>query len=227
MNNFKDEWLGNIKGDLLAGLVVCMALIPEVIGFTIVAGVEPMIGIYTTFCFAIITSIFGGRTGMISAAAGSMAFVLAHLVREYGVQYMLIATILTGIFQIILGYLKVGKLLRFIPEPVMIGFVNALGILMFKAQIKHFEGSIILPILGIISITIIYLLPKLTKTIPSPIIAIIVISIIVFIFNIDINTLGDMGEITTKLPIFSIPDAIVRFEVSREYSFHGFSSFGV
>ena len=136
MKNYKEEWLGNVKGDILAGFVVCMALIPEVIGFTIVAGVDPMIGIYSSFCISVIIAIFGGRPGMISAAAGSMALVLASLVREHGVEYMLAATILTGIIEIIFGVLKVGSLLRFIPKPVTIGFVNALGIMMFKSQIQ-------------------------------------------------------------------------------------------
>ncbi len=206
MKNFKQEWFGNIKGDILAGIVVCMALIPEAIGFSIVAGVDPMIGVYSSFCITVIISIFGGRTGMISAAAGSMALVLATLVKDYGVQYMLAATILTGIIQVILGYLKIGNLLKFIPKPVMVGFVNALGILMFTSQLPHFRGSYILLILGAIGIAIVYLMPKLTKAVPSPIIAIIAVTIIVFIFNIDVKTLGDMGKITTELPEFLIPN---------------------
>ncbi|HCW52923.1 MAG TPA: sodium-independent anion transporter [Clostridium sp.] len=206
MNELKKEWFGNIKGDLLAGIVTSMALLPEVIGFSIAAGVDPMVGIYSSFCISIIISIFGGRTGMISAAAGSMALILAGLVRDYGIQYMLAATILTGIIQVILGFLKAGNLLKFIPKPVMIGFVNALGIMMFKSQIKYFTGPYILLILGAIGIAIIYLFPKVTKAIPSPIISIIVVSLIVFLFKIDIPTLGDMGRITTELPKFIIPN---------------------
>lgn len=215
MKELRQEWLGNVKGDLLAGIVVCMALIPEAIGFSIVAGVDPMVGVYSSFCISVVISIFGGRTGMISAAAGAMALVLASLVRDHGIQYMLAATILTGVIQVILGYLKIGKLLKFIPKPVMIGFVNALGIMMFTSQLPHFKGSYVLLVLGGIGISIIYLLPKLTKTIPSPIISIIMVSIIVFIFKIDVKTLGDMGRITTDLPKFLIPNVPFDMETLR------------
>ena len=215
MRKYKEEWLGNIKGDLLAGLVVCMALIPEVIGFTIVAGVDPMIGIYSSFCISVIIAIFGGRTGMISAAAGSMALVLAGLVKSHGVQYMLAATILTGIIQIIFGYLKVGKLIKYIPKPVMLGFVNALGIMMFKSQLEHFKGSYILIILGILSIAIIYYLPKIFKAIPSPIVSIVIVSVIAIFFKLDIKRLGDMGAINSQLPTFLIPNVPFNFETLK------------
>lgn len=215
MRNYKKEWFGNIRFDLLAGLVVCMALIPEVIGFTIVAGVDPMIGVYSSFCISVITAIFGGRTAMISAAAGSMALVLAGLVKSHGVQYMLAATILTGIIQVVLGYLKVGKLIKYIPRPVILGFVNALGILMFKSQLEHFKGAYILIVLGILSIGIIYLLPKITKRIPSPIVSIVIISAIVIIFNIDITRLGEMGAINSQLPKFLIPNIPLNLETLK------------
>ena len=215
MNELKNEWLSNIKGDLLAGLVTCMALIPETIGFALVAGVNPMFAIYSSFCFSIVTSIFGGRPGLISAAAGSMALVLVSLVKNYGVQYMLIATILAGILQVILGFLKVGKLLKYISNPIMIGFVNALGIMMFKSQLPHFKGSYTLVLLGAIGIAIIYLLPKLTKVIPSPIISIIIVYLLVLIFKIDIPKLGDMGAITTELPKFSIPTVSFSFNTLK------------
>lgn len=212
MNQRKKEWLGNIKGDLLAGIVVCMALIPEAIGFAIVAGVDPMVGVYASFCISLITSIFGVRPGLISAAAGATALVLASLVRDYGVEYLFAATILTGIIQIILGYLKIGNLMKFIPKPVMIGFVNSLAILMFQSQLSHFEGSSILLVLGAIGISIVYLFPKITKSIPSPIVAIITLTIIVSIFNIDIKTLGDMGRVTNELPKFLIPNVPFNME---------------
>lgn len=215
MKEFKQEWFGNVKGDLLAGIVVCMALIPEAIGFSIVAGVDPMMGVYSSFCISVIIAIFGGRPGMISGAAGAMALVLVSLVKNYGIEYMLAATILTGIIQVILGFLKIGNLMKFIPKPVMIGFVNALGIMMFTSQLQHFEGPHVLLILGGIAIAIIYLLPKLTKTIPSPIIAIIALSLIVFIFKIDVKTLGDMGKITTDLPKFLIPNVPFNIETLR------------
>ncbi|MDK2562095.1 SulP family inorganic anion transporter [Romboutsia sedimentorum] len=212
MRQNKKEWLGNIKGDLLAGVVVCMALIPEAIGFSIVAGVDPMVGVYASFMISLITSIFGGRPGLISAAAGATALVLASLVRDHGVEYLFAATILTGIIQVILGYLKIGNLMKFIPKPVMIGFVNALGILMLQSQLNHFKGPSILLLLGAIGVAIIYLLPKLTKAVPSPIVAIITITIIVSVFNIDIKTLGDMGEITSELPKFLIPNVLFNME---------------
>ena len=211
MSKFKEEWLSNIKGDLLAGIVVCMALIPEAIGFSIVAGVDPMVGVYSSFCMSLLTSIFGGRPGLISAAAGSTALVLSSLVRNYGVEYLFAATILAGVIQVILGYLKFGNLMRFIPKPVMIGFVNALGILMFKSQLEHFEGPVVLLLLGAIGVAIIYLFPKITKIIPSPIVSIIVVTIIVYLFNISIKNLGDMGRITNDLPKLSIPSIPFNF----------------
>ncbi|MEE0880428.1 MAG: SulP family inorganic anion transporter, partial [Turicibacter sp.] len=212
MNTLKQEWLGNIKGDVLAGIVVFMALIPEVMGFMIVAGVDPMVGVYATFCITIVTAIFGGRPGLISAAAGAMALVLASLVRDYGIEYMLAATILTGILQVIFGFLKIGNLLKFIPKPVMHGFVNSLGIMMFTSQLEHFQGNPILLILGGIGISIIYLFPKITKKIPSPIVAISVVTAIVLMFNIYIKTLGDMGRLTSDLPKFITPNVPFNLE---------------
>lgn len=215
MKKIRKEWFGNIKGDLLAGIVVCMALIPEAIGFSIVAGVDPMIGVYASFCMSLIISVFGGRTGMISAAAGAMALVLASLVKEHGIEYMLAATVLTGVFQVILGFFKIGNLLKFIPRPVMIGFVNALGIMMFKSQLPYFKGSFILIILGVIGITIIYLLPKLTRVVPSPIISIIIVTLIVVVFKIDVTTLGDMGKINSELPKFLVPNIPFNMETFK------------
>lgn len=212
MKNLRQEWLGNTKGDILAGIVVFMALIPEVMGFMIVAGVDPMVGVYATFCMTMITAIFGGRPGLISAAAGAMALVLANLVRDYGIEYMFAATILTGILQVIFGYLKIGNLLKFIPKPVMHGFVNSLGIMMFISQLEHFQGNPILLLLGAIGIAIIYLFPKVTKKIPSPIVAITVVTTIVLAFKIDIKTLGDMGRLTSELPQFMIPNVPFNLE---------------
>ena len=143
MQQYKQEWFGNIRGDILAGIVVCLALFPEVIGFMIVAGVPPIVGVYATFFITAIAAFFGSSKGMISAAAGSVALVLAHLVAEYGIQYLFAATILAGILQVALGLLKVGTLMRYIPKPVMTGFVNGLGIMMFTSQLDHFQGSLI------------------------------------------------------------------------------------
>ena len=215
MENYKRQWTKNISTELLSGIVVCMALIPEAIGFTIVAGVDPIIGVYSCFTMSIIISIFGGRPAMISAAAGSMAFVLATLVRNYGVQYMLAATILAGVFQVILGVLNVSKLLDYIPSSVRVGFVNALGIMMFKSQLNHFKGSIKLVIFGMIGVAVIYFFPRINKKIPSPIISIILVTSIIFLTGIDVPTLGDMGKITPELPRFKIPNIPYNFQTLR------------
>lgn len=212
MNRYKKEWFSNLKGDVLAGIVVFMALIPEVMGFMIVAGVDPMVGVYASFCMTLITAIFGGRPGLISAAAGAMALVLASLVRDYGIEYMFATTILTGCLQIIFGYFKIGNLLKYIPKPVMIGFVNSLGIMMFVSQLEHFKGSFILLILAAIAILIIYLFPKINNKIPSPIISIVVVTLIVRLGGIDIKTLGDMGSISSQLPHFSLPNLSLTLE---------------
>ncbi len=215
MKNYKKEWFGNIKGDILAGIVVCLALFPEVIGFMIVAGVDPIVGVYATFFITAIAAFFGGRTGMISAAAGSVALVLAHLVAEYGVEYLFAATILAGVIQVILGFCHVGILMRYIPKPVMIGFVNALGIMMFTSQLDHFKGNLILPVLGIVGVAIIFLFPKITKKIPAPIVSIIVISFIVIGLNLDVKLLGDLGQISNTLPKFSIPNVPFTLETIK------------
>ncbi len=212
MKNTKSQWTSNIKGDLIAGIVVAMALIPAAIGFSIVAGVDPMIGVYGSFIITVITSIFGGRPGLISGSAGAMALVLASLVKSHGVEYMLAATVLTGILQVVMGFFKVGNLMKFIPKPVMIGFVNALGILMFTSQLEHFKDGPILVALAVLGVAIIYLLPKLNEKVPAPIVAIAIITIISVVFNLDLKVLGDMGNITNSLPRFLVPDIPFNFE---------------
>ncbi|HZG73435.1 MAG TPA: SulP family inorganic anion transporter, partial [Chondromyces sp.] len=140
LSKLKKEWFGNIRGDILAGLVVALALIPEAIAFSIIAGVDPMVGLYASFCIAVVISFLGGRPGMISAATGAMALVMVSLVKEHGLQYMLAATLLTGVIQIIFGWAKIARLMKFIPRSVMVGFVNALAIMIFMAQVPHFIG---------------------------------------------------------------------------------------
>src|SRR5699024_8057751 len=140
VNQMKQEWFSNIKGDILSGLVVALALIPEAIAFSIIAGVDPMVGLYASFIIAVVISFVGGRPGMISAATGAMALLMGPLVREYGLDYLLAATILTGVIQIFFGVFKIAKMMKFIPNAVMIGFVNALAILIFMAQVPHFLG---------------------------------------------------------------------------------------
>ena len=205
MQQYKIDWFGNIKGDIMAGIVVCLALFPEVIGFMIVAGVPPIVGVYATFFITAIAAFLGSSKGMISAAAGSVALVLAHLVAEHGIEYLFAATILAGILQIILGFLKIGSLMRYIPKPVMTGFVNGLGIMMFTSQLDHFKGSLIIPLLGILGIAIIFSFPRITTELPAPIVAIFVITAIVLGLGLDVKMLGDMGSISRALPRFGIP----------------------
>lgn len=140
VGTIKREWFSNIRGDVLAGIVVALALIPEAIAFSIIAGVDPMVGLYASFSIAVIIAFVGGRPGMISAATGAMALLMVPLVKEHGLQYLLAATILTGIIQFIFGVFKIAKVMKFIPRAVMIGFVNALAVLIFMAQVPHFLG---------------------------------------------------------------------------------------
>lgn len=206
----KEIWFSNIKGDVLSGIVVSLALIPEAIGFSIIAGVSPMVGLYASVCMAIMISFAGGRPGMISAATGAMALVMAGLVKEYGVEYMFAATILTGIIQILLSMMKVGKLIKFVPKSVMLGFVNSLAILIFMAQIPSFYGEswqMYAMVLG--GLVIIYGFPKITNSIPSPLVAIIAVSIVSILTNSDVRTVGDMGTISSGLPEFSFPKIVL------------------
>ena len=213
--SFRAEWLSNPRTDLLSGLVVALALIPEAISFSIIAGVDPKVGLYASFSIAIIISIAGGRSGMISAATGAMALVLVPLVEEYGVAYLFAATILAGALQIGLGYLGIGELMRFVPRTVMVGFVNALAILIFLAQIPHIfltdsdDASSQLPLnLAFIAIglAVIYGLPRLTRSIPSPLVAIVALAGAAMFWNLDLPTVGDMGELPSALPFLSLPD---------------------
>ncbi len=212
----KEEWFSNIKGDMLSGLVVALSLIPGAIGFSIIAGVDPMIGFYASFIMAIIMAFVGGRPGMISAATGAMALVLAGLVKDYGIEYMFAATILTGIIQILLSFLKVGNIMKFIPRSVMNGFVNALGILIFTSQLSSFEGEswpMYLMVIG--GLIIIYVFPHINKTIPSPIVAIVIISIISIATGSNVKLIGEIGEISGTLPKISIPNVAFNFDTLK------------
>ena len=211
--HIKHHWLGNVRNDLLAGTVVALALIPEAIAFSIIAGVDPKIGLYASFCIAVVTAFVGGRPAMISAATGAMALVMVTLVRDHGLEYLLAATILTGVFQIVAGILKLGSLMRFISRSVVTGFVNALAILIFMAQLPEFVGAGLL-MYGMVAagLGIIYLLPYLTKAVPSPLICIITLTIISMLFDFDLRTVGDMGELPSTLPIFLFPNIPFNFE---------------
>ncbi|MBM7610380.1 SulP family sulfate permease [Lysinibacillus composti] len=213
MQSLKQQWFGNIRGDILSGIVVALALIPEAIAFSIIAGVDPMIGLYASFTMALIIAFAGGRPGMISAATGAMALVMVPLVRDYGLEYLFAATILTGIIQIIFGILKIAKLMKFIPNAVMIGFVNSLAILIFLAQVPHFIGiSTITYVFVAITLVLVYTLPRFIKVIPAPLIAIITLTVIAIFSDVELRTIGDLGTITQTLPSFILPKVPLSLE---------------
>ena len=202
----KDEWFSNIRGDTLSGITVALALIPEAIAFSIIAGVDPMVGLYASFCIAVIISITGGRPGMISAATGSMALVMVVLVRDFGLEYLLAATVLTGIIQFVLGLLKVGRFISFIPYSVVLGFVNSLAILIFLAQLPFLIGApVAVYVMAAATIGIIWVLPRFTKAVPAPLVAIVLMTAVVIITGLNILNVGDLGTITRALPVFHLP----------------------
>ncbi|WP_213268614.1 SulP family inorganic anion transporter [Hyphomonas sp.] len=205
--SFKETWFFNVRADLLAGLVVALALIPEAIAFSIIAGVDPRVGLYASFSIAVITAIVGGRPGMISAATAATAVLMVTLVRDYGLEYLLATTVLAGLLQILAGFLKLGQYMRFVSRSVLTGFVNALAILIFMAQIPELIGVPMLtyPLVAL-GLAIIYLFPMVTRAIPSPLICILALSAIAIGFGLDIRTVGDMGELPSTLPMFLIPD---------------------
>lgn len=213
IEKIKKEWFSNIRGDILSGMVVALALIPEAIAFSIIAGVDPMIGLYASFTMAVVISFTGGRPGMISAATGAMALLMGPLVRDHGLEYLFAATILTGIIQILFGVLKIAKLMKFIPRAVMIGFVNALAILIFMAQVPHLINvTNITYLFVIITLLIVYILPRFLKVIPAPLIAIIILTAVAIFGNVNVATVGDLGKITQSLPSFFIPNVPFSFE---------------
>lgn len=215
-SNVREQWFSNIRADLLAGLVVGLALIPEAIAFSIIAGVDPKIGLYASFCIAVVISFVGGRPAMISAATGAMALLMITLVKEHGLDYLFAATILTGMIQILAGYLKLAKVMRFVSKSVVIGFVNALAILIFMAQMPelihvHWHVYTLLA-LGLVIIYLFPYIPKIGKLFPSPLICILVVTAIALMFGIDVRTVGDMGALPDTLPIFLVPNIPFNFE---------------
>jgi SulP family sulfate permease len=207
------EWFSNVKADILAGAVVALALIPEAIAFSIIAGVDPKVGLYASFIIAVVTAFVGGRTGLISAATGAMALVLVHLVKDHGLQYLLAATILTGVLQIIFGVLKLGRQMKYVPRAVMIGFVNALAILIFMAQLPQLINvPPTVYLITAVSLAIIYILPRFTQAVPSPLVAIVVMTIATIAFKLEVPTVGDMGELPNTFPIFSLPKVPLNLE---------------
>lgn len=204
------EWFSNIRGDLLSGAVVALALIPEAIAFSIIAGVDPKVGLYASFCIAVIIAFVGGRPGMISAATGAMALLMVTLVREHGLEYLLAATLLTGVLQIMAGYLKLGNLMRFVSSSVMTGFVNALAILIFMAQLPELiDVSWHVYAMTAAGLAIIYLfpyVPRVGKMLPSPLLCIVLLTAVAISLGLDIRTVGDMGALPDTLPVFLWPN---------------------
>lgn len=213
LHTIKKTWFSNVRGDVLAGITVALALIPESISFSLMVGVGPMVGLYASFCIAVITAFFGGRPGMISAATGAMALIMVSLVKDHGIEYLFAATILAGILQYIMGVLKLGKLVQFIPQSVMLGFVNALGILIFTTQLVHFAGAtwVMYALVGL-TLLIIYIFPKFTKVIPSTLAAIIIVSLIAVAIGGDLKTVDYRGAIESTLPMLHIPEVLFSFD---------------
>lgn len=216
IEHVKRDWFSNIRGDVLAGIVVALALIPEAIAFSIIAGVDPKVGLYASFCIAVIIAFVGGRPGMISAATGAMALLMVTLVKEHGLEYLLAATLLTGVLQIVAGFLRLGELMRFVSQSVVTGFVNALAILIFMAQLPELTNvTYHVYIMTAAGLGIIYLFPYLPlvgKAIPSPLVCIVTLTVVAIVTELDIRTVGDMGELPDTLPIFLWPNVPLNFE---------------
>lgn len=220
LQRYRHEWLGNIRPDLLSGLVVALALIPEAIAFSIIAGVDPKVGLYASFSIAVITAITGGRPGMISAATAATAVLMVTLVRDHGLEYLLAATVLAGLIQIGCGILKLGFVMRYVSRSVMTGFVNALAILIFLAQLP--ELDLRMPgvtwftwALVAASLAIIYLFPRITRAVPSPLVTIVVMTALAVMLGWDVRTVGDMGALPDTLPVFLLPDVPLNLETLR------------
>ena len=215
MHLYRQQWFGNIRADLLSGLVVALALIPEAIAFSIIAGVDPKVGLYASFSIAVISAFTGGRPGMISAATAATAVLMVSLVKDHGLQYLLAATVLAGVFQVGAGLSGLGRLMRFVSKSVMTGFVNALAILIFMAQWPELDPTRVGPLtyaLVAAGLGIIYLFPLMTKAVPSPLVTIIVLTSLTLFFGWDVRTVGDMGALPDTLPVFLIPDIPLTLE---------------
>lgn len=210
IDTIKQDWFSNIRGDLLAGIVVALALIPEAIAFSIIAGVDPQVGLYASFCIAVVIAFVGGRPGMISAATGAMALLMVTLVKQHGLEYLLAATVLTGVVQIAAGFLKLGNLMRFVSRSVVTGFVNALAILIFMAQLPELTNVTwhvyAMTAAGLAIIYLFPLLPAIGKVIPSPLVCIVALTVLAMLLKLDIRTVGDMGQLPDTLPVFLWPD---------------------
>lgn len=212
----KREWLDKPFQNILAGMVVALALIPEVIAFSVIAGVDPMVGLYASFVIAVVIAFTGGRSAMISAAAGAIALLVFPLVKTHGLDYLLAATLLMGVLQIVMGVLGVGKLLKYIPNTVMIGFVDALAILIFSSQLQHILGiNGVTYVFAVVTMVIVYVVPKYFMKIPAPLIAVLLLTVISIYTHADVKTVGDLGEIKRHLPHFFIPNVPFNFETLK------------
>jgi len=212
-HTFNREWLANPRADILAGILVALALIPEAIGFSIIAGVDPRVGLYASFSIAVIISLVGGRPGMISAATAAVAVVVVPLVRDHGVDYLFAATALRRVLQIAAGFLRLDLLMQYVSRSVVTGFVNALAILIFAAQLPQLMGvTWVTYAMVAAALAIIYLLPRFTRVIPSPLIAIVILTIVSIYGGLDVNTVGDMGELPSTLPSFLLPNIPLTWE---------------
>lgn len=212
----KEEWLGNERSDLFAGLVSSVAILPEVIGFAIIAGVNPISALFASALLLLVTTFTGGRPAMVSAAAGSMALVMAALIQSHGLEYMVAATILTGGLQLLFGYLGIHKLIRYIPQTVMFGFVNALAILIFLAQVQQLPNQTIWSYLMVVSsIALIYLIPKFITVVPPALIVILIMTLLSFFFKDRLQTVGNLGEMQTITPKMMLPNVPFSFETLR------------
>lgn len=207
------QWLANPRRDLLAGTVVALALIPEAIAFSLIAGVDPAVGLYASVVIAVTIAFVGGRPAMISAATGAMALLMVGLVRDHGLEYLFAASILCGVFQIVIGLLRLGRYVRFVSRSVMTGFVNSLAILVFMAQMPELIGANwqTFALVGA-ALVIIYGFPRLTRAVPAPLVAIVAASIFVVVTGLDVRTVGDMGRMPTSLPMFHLPAVPLTWE---------------
>lgn len=215
LDAYRAQWFGTVRADVLAGLVVALALIPEAIAFSIIAGVDPKVGLYASFSIAVLIAFVGGRPGMISAATAATAVLMVTLVRDHGLEYLLAATVLTGLIQIGMGLLRLGFVMRYVSKSVMTGFVNALAILIFMAQLPELDPRAVTWLTYVLvaaSLGIIYLFPYVTKAIPSPLVTILILTGLTMYFGWDVRSVGDMGALPDTLPVFLIPDVPLTLE---------------
>ncbi|MFC5649367.1 SulP family inorganic anion transporter [Paenibacillus solisilvae] len=212
--DWRKQWTMNVKVNVLAGMTATLALVPDSLAFSFMAGVPPTVGIYATICILLVTTFLGGRPGMISAAAGSMAVLMLTLVKEHGIAYLFAATVLTGIIQYFMGVFKLGRLMKFVPQAVLTGFVNALAILIFLSQLRYFkDASWTMYALVGVTLVIIYVLPRYFKAIPSPLVAVALLTFAVWAAGLgDVSRIGDIAVMDVSLPSFLLPDVPFNWE---------------